>query len=229
LQEAVPELEAIGVRAFTTTRAAGSFGLASDEPVREVMSRWDRLRDELRPLGPRLATARQVHGDRVILHSPAWEGWLRAGDADGHLTLERGTAMAVSIADCVPVFLAHPSGAAALLHSGWRGTAARIIERALDHFESRGIPSVELFMHLGPAICGTCYEVSADVFERLTGRTADQSTSVDLRGLIADHARLRGVRRISVSQNCTRCNNDLFYSHRAGDFGRQVAVLIAPT
>jgi YfiH family protein len=229
LQEAVPELEAIGVRAFTTTRAAGSFGLASDEPVREVMSRWDRLRDELRPLGPRLATARQVHGDRVILHGPAWEGWLRAGDADGHLTLERGTAMAVSIADCVPVFLAHPSGAAALLHSGWRGTAARIIERALDHFESRGIPSVELFMHLGPAICGTCYEVSADVFERLTGRTADQSTSVDLRGLIADHARLRGVRRISVSQNCTRCNNDLFYSHRAGDFGRQVAVLIAPT
>jgi YfiH family protein len=229
LQEAVPELEAIGVRAFTTTRAAGSFGLASDEPVREVMSRWDRLRDELRPLGPRLATARQVHGDRVILHGPAWEGWLRAGDADGHLTLERGTAMAVSIADCVPVFLAHPSGAAALLHSGWRGTAARIIERALDHFESRGIPSVELFMHLGPAICGTCYEVSADVFERLTGRTADQSTSVDLRGLIADHARLRGVRRISVSQNCTRCNNDLFYSHRAGNFGRQVAVLIAPT
>jgi YfiH family protein len=229
LQEAVPELEAIGVRAFTTTRAAGSFGLASDEPVREVMSRWDRLRDELRPLGPRLATARQVHGDRVILHGPAWEGWLRAGDADGHLTLERGTAMAVSIADCVPVFLAHPSGAAALLHSGWRGTAARIIERALDQFESRGIPSVELFMHLGPAICGTCYEVSADVFERLTGRTADQSTSVDLRGLIADHARLRGVRRISVSQNCTRCNNDLFYSHRAGDFGRQVAVLIAPT
>jgi purine-nucleoside/S-methyl-5'-thioadenosine phosphorylase / adenosine deaminase len=229
LQETVPELEAIGVRAFTTTRAAGSFGLASDEPVREVMSRWDRLRDELRPLGPRLATARQVHGDRIILHGAAWEGWLRAGDADGHLTMERGTAMAVSIADCVPVYLAHPSGAAALLHSGWRGTAARIVERALDQFESRGIPSVELFMHLGPAICGTCYEVSPDVFERLTGRTAEQPSSVDLRGLIADHARLRGVRRISLSQNCTRCHNDLFYSHRAGDSGRQVAVLIAPT
>ena len=142
--EAVPELEAIGIRAFTTTRAAGSFGVASDEPVRDVMARWDRLRAELATAGPRLATARQVHGDRVISHGTGWEGWLRCGDADGHFALERGTGMAVSIADCVPVFIAHASGAVALLHSGWRGTAARIVERAIDLFESRGIPSVEL-------------------------------------------------------------------------------------
>ena len=226
--ESVPELESIGARAFTTTRAAGSFGLASDEPVRDVMARWDRLRHDLARLGPRLATARQVHGDRVISHAVGWEGWLRTGDADGHLALDRGTAMAVSIADCVPVFLAHASGAAAVLHSGWRGTAARIIERAIDLFESRGIPSVELVMHLGPAICGKCYEVSPDVFERLTGRTVARATTVDLRALISDHARLRGVRRISVTESCTRCHNDRFYSHRAGDSGRQLGVLIVP-
>jgi hypothetical protein len=136
--------------------------------------------------------------------------------------------MAVSIADCVPVFIAHQSGAAALLHSGWRGTAGRIIERALDVFEDRGIPASELVVHLGPAICGACYEVSPDVFERLTGRSTDRPTTVDLRVLIADHARLRGARRISISASCTRCNNDRFYSHRAGDAGRQLAVLIAP-
>jgi hypothetical protein len=39
---------------------------------------------------------------------------------------------------------------------------------------------------------------------------------------------LRGVRRISQSEHCTRCDNALFYSHRAGDAGRQVGVLIAP-
>jgi len=228
LYEEVPELATIGVRAFTTTRLAGSFGVASDEPIRQVMARWDRLRDELSTAGPRLATARQVHGDRVITHGTGWEGWLRAGEADGHFALERGTGMAVSIADCVPVFLAHPSGATALLHSGWRGTAARIVERSLDLFEARGMPASELAMHLGPAICGNCYEVSADVFERLTGRSADRATTVDLRSLIADHARLRGVRRISVSGSCTRCNNDRFYSHRAGDSGRQLGVLIAP-
>jgi len=228
LAEEVPEFEALGVRAFTTTRAVGNFGLAGDEPVRDVIGRWDRLREQLTPLGPRLATARQVHGDRILVHVPAWEGWLRAGDGDGHLAMERGTAMAVSIADCVPVFIAHASGATALLHSGWRGTAARITERALELFESRGIPSVELILHLGPAICGRCYEVSPDVFERLTGRTVDKPTTVDLRALIADHARLRGVRRISISESCTRCNNDQFFSHRAGDAGRQLGVLIAP-
>jgi YfiH family protein len=228
LYEEVPELASIGMRAFTTTRLAGSFGLAGDEPVRAVMARWDGLRAELAPAGPRLATARQVHGNRVISHGTGWEGWLRGGDADGHFALERGTGMAVTIADCVPVFLAHSSGAAALLHSGWRGTASRIVERAIDLFESRGMSGTELTLHLGPAICGGCYEVSPDVFERLTGRTADRSTTVDLRALIADNARQRGVRRISISERCTRCDNDRFYSHRAGDSGRQLGVLIAP-
>ena len=225
--EDVPEFAAIGVRAFTTTRAAGTFGLGSSEPTRDVMARWDRLRSELRPAGTRLALAHQVHGDRVLTHGAGWEGWLRCGDADGHFSLQRGTGMAVSIADCVPVFIAHASGAIALLHSGWRGTAGRIVERAIDIFEARGIPSSELILHLGPAICGKCYEVSPDVYVQLMGRTVDAPTSVDLRGIIADHARLRGVRRLSTTSSCTRCNNDRFYSHRAGDAGRQVGVMIA--
>jgi len=227
LHEEVPEFTALGIRAFTTTRAAGSFGLSSTEPVRDVMQRWTALRRDLVAAGPRLATAHQVHGDRVILHGTGWEGWLRADDGDGHAALERGVGMAVSIADCVPVFLAHPSGAIALLHSGWRGTAARIIDRALDLLGSRGIPSPELLMHLGPAICGECYEVSPEVVERLAGRRVDVPTPVDLRAIIADQARVRGVRRITTSPSCTRCNNDRFFSHRAGDTGRQLGVMIA--
>ena len=90
------------------------------------------------------------------------------------------------------------------------------------------MPANELTIHLGPAICGNCYEVSPDVFERLTGRSVDHATTVDLRSLIAGHALQRGVRRLSLSQSCTRCNNDRFYSHRAGDSGRQLGVLIAP-
>jgi len=225
--ETVPEFDSLGIRAFTTTRAAGSFGVASSEPVHDVMARWDRLRTELAPAGPRLATARQVHGDRVLLHGTGWEGWLRGGDADGHLALERGTAMAVSVADCVPVFLAHASGAVALLHSGWRGTAARIVERAIELLEMRGIPSAELLLHVGPAICGDCYEVSPDVYRLVTGQDVAQPMTVDLRSVIVDQARLRGVRRISVSASCTRCDNDRFFSHRAGDAGRQLGVMIA--
>ena len=227
LSEQVAELAEFGIRAFTTTRAVGSFGLGSDEPVQDVMARWRALRDDLQGGGARLATSGQVHGTNVLVHHPGWEGWLRADAADGHACVDRGTALAVTIADCVPVFLAHPSGAIALLHSGWRGTAARIVEGAIDAFEKRGLRASELLLHTGPAICGRCYEVSADVYAQLTGRDPGRPTTIDLRALIAEHARARGVKDVSTTASCTRCDNDRFFSHRAGDTGRQLGVIIS--
>lgn len=214
----------LGVRAFTTTRAVGSFGLLSAEPVKDVIGRWSELRRELRA---RLATASQVHGNTVLLHRPGWNGWLRADDADGHCSLERGTALGVTIADCVPVFIAHPSGASALLHSGWRGTAGRIVEQGIGLLARNGHAPADLLVHCGPAICGKCYEVSADVYAQLTGTNPGRPTTIDLRELIAGHARAVGVRRVTISDSCTRCDNDRFYSHRAGDEGRQLGVMIA--
>ena len=216
-----------GIRAFTTTRQAGTFGVNGDEPVREVMGRWDALRSQLASAGPRLATAKQVHGTRVVVHPVGWEGWLRLDGADGHLSVKRGTAMAVSIADCVPVFLGHASGAVAMLHSGWRGTAGRIVEHAVDALAQRMVPAAELRAHLGPAICGGCYEVSPDVYAQLTGTSVERPTTVDLRALIADHLHASGVRHIETSPWCTRCHNDRFFSHRAGDPGRQIGVIVA--
>jgi YfiH family protein len=135
--------------------------------------------------------------------------------------------MAVTVADCVPVFLAHPSGAAASLHSGWRGTAARITEAAIAQFDALGLLASDLRLHCGPAICGRCYEVSAEVAAQLTGRDPGRPTTVDLRSIIADHARSAGVREISLSPLCTKCDNDRFFSHRAGDEGRQLGVVFA--
>ena len=226
-KEVAPGFAALGVVAFTTTRQAGTFGTTGSEPVHEIMARWAALRDELG--ARRLASAKQVHGAHVHLHSPGWAGWLRADEGDGHLSPARGTAMAVSVADCVPVFVAHPSGATALLHSGWRGTAGRIVERAIAMLAERRLAPRDLVMHCGPSICGACYEVSPDVFTALTGRTVERPTTVDLRALIADQARAAGVRNITVSASCTRCNNDRFFSHRAGDNGRQLGVLYAPS
>ena len=225
----VAEFAPLGVLAFTTTRAAGSFGTSGDEPVHEVMGRWDALRATLDPVSRRLASASQVHGGRVVVHAPGWEGWLRVAGADGHASSAPGTAMGVTIADCVPVFIAHPSGAVALLHSGWRGTVARIVERGITALSGFGHAPADLHVHLGPSICGRCYQVSPDVFAQLTGRSAEAPATVDLRALIAGHARAAGVRDISTSPMCTRCNNDVLFSHRAGDAGRQLAVMLAPS
>ena len=225
-REEVAELAGFGIRAFTTTRDAGTFSLSGADPVGEVMSRWTRLQEELSPYARRTVIGRQVHGSTVITHRGGWEGLLRTGEADGHLAAERGIVLTVSIADCVPIFIAHPSGLVALLHSGWRGTVARIVDSGINAFSRLGIAPDELMIHLGPAICGRCYEVSADVREQLTGETATRSGNVDLRSLIADHARELGVSRISVSADCTKCDNDRYFSHRAGDTGRQIAVIV---
>jgi len=225
--EPVPDVADLGVTAFTTTRAVGTFGVNSDEPARDVMGRWAALRGELHQLAPRFATSGQVHGSRILVHDGTWRGWLRGEDADGHFAPARGTAMAVTVADCVPVFIAHPRGAALALHSGWRGTAARILVHALADLEGAGFSVGEARIHLGPAICVRCYEVSASVYTQLTGRDPGKPTPVDLRAILADQARAGGVRHITVSELCTRCNNDRFFSHRAGDSGRQLGVIVA--
>ena len=225
--EAVAGLEVENVIAFTTTRAFGTFGTQGQEPVAEILGRWQRLQEGLG--ARRFATARQVHGADVIEHDAGWAGWLRGPAADGHLALAPGTAMAVTVADCVPVFVVHPRGAGAVLHSGWRGTEAGITAAAIGRLVQAGFPAAELTVAFGAAICGACYEVSPDVHARLTGRTVDVPTTVDLRAIIAGHARAAGVRTIVESPWCTRHHNDRFYSHRAGDGGRQLGVLFLRT
>jgi YfiH family protein len=231
-KEVVPDFESWSIRAFTTTREAGTFSLSGADPVNEVMGRWSAVQEELADTTRRLASIRQVHGTRVVVHTGGWEGWLRGEEADGHIAAEKGIALAVGVADCVPVFIAHPSGIVALLHSGWKGTAERITTEAIAALARYGLPPDELAIHLGPAICGRCYEVSAEVREQLTGQPVTRAGHVDLRSLIAEHATEVGVQKISVSSACTRCDNDRFFSHRAGDAGRQIAVIagaVSPT
>lgn len=226
--ERVDAFADLGILAFTTTRAAGTFGLSGADPVGEVMGRWATLLRDLAGEARGICVAPQVHGSAVLAHASPWEGFLRTRPADGHATMERGLALAVTIADCAPVFIAHPSGAVAIAHSGWRGTEAKIVQEAIRVLAQGGLAPDELRVHVGPAICGRCYEVSADVRARLTGEPANRPGNVDIRSLIAEDAAAAGVRDITVSPHCTRCDNDRFYSHRAGDPGRQIAVIVAP-
>ena len=215
-----------GVLAWTTTRADGSYGLGSVEPVGEVMERWARLQHGLAALRiERLATAHQVHGVAVERHDGGWRGWLRLRGVDGHVTKSPGTALAVTVADCTPVFVAHPGGAVAALHAGWRGTAARILDAGLDALGAMGFPADECVVHLGPSICGPCYEVGPEVLSAVYGRPATGKGQLDVREVLREQAWRRGVKQISSSAACTRCHADRFFSHRGGDPGRQLGVI----
>lgn len=215
-----------GIHGWTTTRPQGSFGLGDAEPVGEVMARWTALQEALATRGVhRLASAHQVHGAAVALHEGDWHGWLRQRGVDGHVSTVPGTALAVTIADCTPVLIGHPRGAIAALHAGWRGAAARILDVGLDLLTSLGFPAQECSVHLGPAICGPCYEVGPEVLTAVTGKPDSAKGHLDVRAILADQARARQVAALTVETACTRCDSH-FFSHRGGDGGRQLGVIV---
>ena len=219
-------LDVPGVSGWTTTRETGSFGFGSSESVKTVFDRWTALQTALRERGlSRLACASQVHGATIATHHGDWHGWLRLPDVDGHVTMTRGTAMAVTIADCTPVFIAHPDGAAAVLHAGWRGTAANILEAGLEQLAQLGFAPHRAHVHLGPSICERCYEVGPEVLTAIHGHPHKGKGFLDVRAVLARQAVALGVAEVTTTPMCTRHNNDRFFSHRAGDEGRQLGVI----
>ncbi len=225
-REPVVELARMGITAFTTTRAHGDFSLAEPSHVAANSPRWNELQRSLEPGPAGLVSAVQVHGDEIATHEDAWTGWRRIEGVDAHIVLAPRGAAAVTVADCIPVFVAHATGAVALVHAGWRGTAAGLLPKVIAAMDC---PAAELAIHLGPGICGRCYEVGPDVYERLTGWQTIRNRHVDLRALLAEQAKQAGVVDVSASVWCTKCDRDRFYSHRGGDAGRQIAVIVAGT
>ena len=222
--------ERYGLIAGVTTRGVGaapfSLGLWSDEPVGHVFSRWRAFRAAFAPRFPTLVLSHQVHGNAVQWHESLPEGWLVLDGLDGHATGDRGTLLTVTVADCIPVFLAVPQkGAIALLHAGWRGAAAGVLGRAVELLKWRGFAkSSDIVMHCGVGICGECYEVGSEVADRfgLAG-----SSHLDLRDILAQQAHGLGIRDVSTSPWCSAEGRDRFFSHRAsrGRDGRMVAYL----
>ncbi len=188
--------------------------------------------------------SRQVHGDVVRVHREAAQGVVTAGDGDAHATRVPGLLLAVTAADCTPVFLADPvRRAVALLHAGWRGVAAGVIEAGVsalrDTFGSR---PEDLAAHLGPAIGGCCYEVGPEVLAALeTGEppgklppdTATETSAaagrifLDLGEVVQARLARSGLppENLSRSGDCTRCGGKRYFSHRRGDRERHVAFI----
>ncbi len=195
-------------------------------PGGEVLSRWDRLREALGV--DQVVQAHQPHEATVRFHRGGSTGFFLAPPGDGHLTGDRGVLLAVTVADCVPVFLAAPEkGAVALLHAGWRGVAAGILEEGVAALRARfGVEVAELHLHLGPSISRSNYEVSPEVFRALGLSPPSGPERLDLRGHLAERALRLGVHphRIGISTRCT-LDDPRFFSHRGGDEGRQVAYL----
>lgn len=203
-------------------------GIFSDASTAVSVARaWERLREGT---GCRTVVhARQVHGAAVRVHGPGSPGLHLAEACDGHATATPGVLLAVTVADCVPVFLVDPQRrAVALLHAGWRGAAAGILERGVETLRERmGSVPTALRAHLGPSICAACYEVGPEVFAALGLPAPPAPAPVDLRAILAARAVAAGLEaaRITVSDHCTLCGEAGLFSHRRGERARQAGFL----
>jgi YfiH family protein len=205
-------------------------GLWSDAPVGEVMRRWQLFRRSV-PGFPATILGHQIHGAKVMTVGPS-RGWLQVEGIDGWVTDAPGVLLTVTIADCIPVYLAVPGKGVALLHAGWRGTAAGILGRGVEPLLAlTGANPGDIVMHCGVGICGPCYEVGSEVITGC-GLTPDGAGPwhLDLRETIADQAAGMGIRRVTRSTHCSAHDRPTFYSHRAsgGTDGRMAAYLGIP-
>ncbi len=211
---------------------AGDYGLSGGSDAWAVSERFERL---ARGLGfACVAVGRQVHGaDLLDVEAAPPAGTWVVGTGDGLVRPPPGCLLVVTVADCVPVYLVEAeSGHVALLHAGWRGVAAGILRRGVESMIAGSSGSLaSLRLHLGPAICGDCYEVGPEVLTML-GLDADGSAQVDLRQVLRRQAAEIGIPPACVtsSRRCTRCEADSFHSYRAaGDEAGRMAAFLGRT
>lgn len=221
-----------GLVAGITTRGAEvapwDMGFAGTAPIGQVLPRWQALATA-GSAGGGIVAARQVHGREVRWHPDSHGPGIRLLDGlDGHATGSPGLLLAVTVADCVPVYLADPARRlVALLHAGWRGTASGILEAGIQRLVEHGAREADLVMHAGVGICGACYQVGPEVLSACGLPAGPGPGHLDLRAELARRAGAAGIAAASVSAWCAAHDRHLFFSHRAsgGAGERMVAYL----
>jgi polyphenol oxidase len=232
------EADLDGARAAFSTRLGGvseppfdtlNLGLLTDDAEAAVSENRERLATALGFDCDQVVFARQVHGTRLVDHRQP-RGSFHTHDvqkeprnvpeADGHLVSAPGRAALVFVADCLPVGLAGPGGAA-MVHAGWRGLAGGILAAAAQAIEADRAA-------VGPGIGPCCYEVGDEVLNAFAGlgEGVAEGRMLDLSEAARRSLAGAGVKCVETAGLCTSCERELFFSHRRdeGRTGRQAGI-----
>jgi hypothetical protein len=166
-----------------------------------------------------LAFNRQVHS--AIVHRA--RAGARGVPGDGLWSDEPGVSMLAMSADCLPIAVARATGkpALAVLHAGWRGLAAGVVAAAATALREGATGAPSLTAIIGPAIGPCCYEVGPEVSE-LFEPDLTRDGKLDLWSAAERALRAAGVQDVARVDLCTRCNPELFFSHRRDGRARGV-------
>ena len=191
-----------------------------------------------------LVFPRQVHSDIVARVGRADRGqglfFPVEPERDGLITNEPGVALVAFTADCTPILLYDPvRQAIGAVHAGWRGTAAGIVKNAVAQMvQAFGSRPEDIRAAIGPCISRCCFETDADVPEAMIQHLGPEAGTaiarrgekyhVDLKALNQLWLRRAGVREIDISEDCTCCQPERFWTHRkvGGRRGSLAAIIM---
>ena len=165
----------------------------------------------------RALSLRQVHGTAVLEAEPMAPGaYLDAAvtwpEGDGLVTAEPGLPLVAHGADCLTAALVAPGGARlAVVHAGWRGLVAGVLEAAAERVGPR------FSAVIGPGAAACCYEVSDDVAGPLRARFGDDVVAAgraDLEACAVRALERSGAASVVSARMCTICDPEWFHSHR---------------
>jgi polyphenol oxidase len=237
-------LEPIAQHVFTTRQLR----LRHATPAKSIVEAWGEAAAAVGVTLEHVARIKQVHGATVRVirdNGPGAQSHDRP-PADAVISNRAGLALAVQVADCVPVLLVDArTGAAGAVHAGWRGTQAGISRAAVQAMRRElGVEPRNLLAAIGPSIGPCCYEVGLEVFDAF-GRFATEdllvrwfstpepgSLRLDLWTANRDQLTASGIPsdRVFVARLCTRSHLDVFESYRAAgeNAGRMAALIAVP-
>jgi YfiH family protein len=216
-----------GGHALFTTRAQGNLSSVSGlghehgHDVRERLRTQLGLRHLIRGYQVHGATVRRIHGeaDLPALDTDAAQPSI---EADGHATRVTGVGVMALAADCLPIALGGDV-AVAIVHAGWRGLAAGVVEEGVLALRELGCEG-DVAAVIGPGAGPCCYEVGEEVHSAFGGAHLS-GRRIDLAAIARDRLYASGVADVRVLAACTICD-ERFYSHRRerAHAGRQAGV-----
>jgi len=219
---------------FTTRRGGVSvgpyaelnLGLHVGDDNERVIENRRRLADEL--VVDRVVFMNQMHGREVAVvdHTNVDD----VADVDALVSVSPGVALAVLVADCVPVVIAGSRGVA-VVHAGRRGVQADVVTAAVEQL--RALDGGPLNAVVGPAICGRCYEVPIDMQADVVAAapetrsaTRRETPALDLKAGVEAQLRRAGITDVAVDSACTAEDGRYFSHRRDGLTGRFAGVAV---
>lgn len=191
-----------------------------------------------------LVTPRQVHGSDILVINEPNEDFSHflSVEGDAVITNQPNVIIGVCVADCAPILLCDPEKkVAAVIHAGWKGTAAKLVTKTVAGMESEfGCNPARLQAAIGPCIHKCCYEVDEPVRKTFQQGGIDWDSCAESKSpgkwqldlAAANHKLLLlsgvAVDAIQISEQCVCCHSEQYFSYRRDqeESGRQMGFIM---